>query len=226
MIFKIQIEKLYKQVKLMKLQSRIIIRIYLICAVVLLLLAAIIITIGEQTSKDKIYILILFGSIALFCFFGMIFEIKHYVIFKNQSVIVKNRFKVDEILLKDLQKIEIYEPIQEDSRYLSIYNNKIIFKTVEKTIKFVFYTFHRKDIKKELSNIFNKNYIGKVINKKSDRKNQVLYELIACIIISIISVIGIIFFSINYSWYLFLCIGMFLLGGGLSYYYYLKLKRK
>ncbi len=210
----------------MKLQSKIIIRVYLICAVFLLFLSAIILIIGKQKSEDKVFIFLLFSSISLLCLLGMFLEIKHYVIFKNKSVIIKNRLRSAELLVGDLKKIEIYEPTQEESRYLSVYQNILVFKTYEQTIKFVFYTFRRMDITKELKDICYKNYSSIVVHKKSNRKNQEIYEFIACIIISAVSFLGIIFFSINYSWHIFLSIGLLILGLGLTYHYYLRLKGK
>jgi hypothetical protein len=166
------------------------------------------------------------GLIALLCIIGRVIEIKHYVVFRDQNVVVKNRLKTHEILLKDLRKIEVYEPVQEDSRYLSMYKNKLIFITDDQKITFVYYTFRKSILKKEITDSFGNKYIGKLISKKTDDQYLIIYEFVGSVLLSLISLVGIVVFSINYTGYLYLSIVVLMIGVYLSYRYYSKLKQK
>jgi len=211
---------------ILKLQSKLLIKVYLICAIGLSFILSMILIFGVQSRNDKIILTIFFGSIVLLCAIGMIIEIRHYVIFKEQSIVIKNRHKSYEILLKDLSKIEIFEPVWEDSRFLSMYKNKLFFITDDFKIKFIYYTFCKILLKREINNSFGNNYMGKLFSKKVDNKYLKIYELVGSVILSLISIIGIVTFSINYSGYLYLSIAVLMVGIYLSYKYFSQLKHK
>jgi hypothetical protein len=213
-------------VDILKLQSKILIWVYKICAIVISVILSIILIFGVQSINDKVFLSIFMGLIALLCIIGRVIEIKHYVVFRDQNVVVKNRLKTHEILLKDLRKIEVYEPVQEDSRYLSMYKNKLIFITDDQKITFVYYTFRKSILKKEITDSFGNKYIGKLISKKTDDQYLIIYEFVGSVLLSLISLVGIVVFSINYTGYLYLSIVVLMIGVYLSYRYYSKLKQK
>lgn len=95
----------------MKLQSKILIKVYMICALVISLILSLILIFGTQSRVDKLYLFIFMGSLSLFCIVSMIMEIRHYVILGEQNVVIRNRLKSYVILLRDLKKIEIFEPV-------------------------------------------------------------------------------------------------------------------
>lgn len=216
----------YFQVIILKLQSKLLIKAYLLCAIGLSLIMSMILIFGVQSRDDKLYIFIFMGSVSLLCVVGMILEIKHYIYFYDQRIVIKNRLKSYEILLADVRKIEIFEPVWENARYLSMYKNKIILITDDVNIKFVYYTFRKILLKNEIKNLFGTNYMGKLISKKADEKNRIIYEFVGSALLSLFSLVGIITFSIEYSWYLYLSIAIFLVGGYLSYRYFSKLMKK
>ncbi len=209
----------------MKLQSKILIKVYMICALVISLILSLILIFGTQSRVDKLYLFIFMGSLSLFCIVSMIMEIRHYVILGEQNVVIRNRLKSYVILLRDLKKIEIFEPVWENSRYLSMYKNKLVFIIDNIKVKFVFYSFHKTLLKNDIRNSLGNNYIGLLISKKEDKNHKIIYEFVGSIILSLISIVGIVMFIIDYSWYLYLCLAIFALGVYLSCMYYSKINK-
>jgi len=162
---------------------------------------------------DKVYILILFFSLFLFSMISLIFELNHYIIMNDNGIILKNYFKRHIIHINDIYRIELYKPIS--TKYPI--SNLIIFILKDKSIiRFKYLGSPNNDYVKHMKSVVGK----EIIKFKGVPKNYLFVELIASIVLTILSLVGIIYNIFDFSNYIFLSAALFILSiFGIIYYY-------
>ncbi|MDF2700005.1 MAG: hypothetical protein K0Q49_1561 [Haloplasmataceae bacterium] len=197
----------------MKLTSKFGIISGVICSILSFILFLVMLLAYVGNHDDKVYILILFFSLFLFSTMSMLFELNHYIIMHDNEIIIKNYFKKHIIHFDDIYRIEIYKPVS--TKYTTINLIKFIFKD-QSRISFKYLGSPNNDYVKNMKRVFGK----EIIKFKEVPRNYLFIELVAAILLAILSLVGIYYSIIDFSNFIFLFASLLLLSiVGIIYYY-------
>ena len=208
-----------------KLQSRTVIKVFLILIIISTLMSLIMMILGEQPIGERFLISLIILIPALISFVCIIVEINNYIIINETNVVIKKSFRKYDLQLSKIQKIEIYDSIFDRYNPYIGYKNKLVFTYNNMDIKFVYYSKNHLELKKDFKKVFNNGYTGTWKSSKFNDSYHNIIEFISFILITIISIVAIILTIIDYSWYLYVSIALLLFGVYMSFKYYKKLKK-